>query len=1082
MKHYLHKRIYRLLLVAVMVCLLPLAAWGQGIQPSGDGGSEGDPYQISTRAHLEWMAEQTEGSNNFDGKYFKLQNDIDLSDSPWTPIGKPYHNPFCGTFDGDGYKITGLYIPATSPVVYGYLGLFGNIGANGHIKNLGVEIAPGGIELYPVDYTCEAADLLAGGIAAYTNDCTIEDCYVTGGGFYCNKDSEGYSIIMGGIVGEANGSTTIKNCYATIDLTFECENFKYYQANNRSGLSGIAKGGTITNCYYSGKLRAHVGTNTNYNWSVGGISSDGATINNCLVLSPDISAIVDNGTGTVRAYTISSNPTGSSNYVSQYTTLNGAEPIYDDGANGTKWTDIGDGDAPLTTWITTTNWAANNTNNKYMPVLMKSDGGVFKGNQLNILKEAIFIKNVGELAAINTDVTSLSKDYRLTADIDLTDYIASNGGSWKSIGNNTTPFKGSFDGGGYRITGLAIAEGSSNGESEGGLFGKVEEQTSNGITIQNLGVEIAESGIHINNTIKYGGGIAAQFKGNITNCYVTGGGIYGDAGDGTDNPKIFLGGIIGYVTAATKINNCYSTIDITAACSNNGTATWDDGVMIGGIVGRGNFTDLYNCLTTGALSSSITNLSNNMQCFIGGVTGYSEGPSSYHVKNSLAANSGGLAAEIGGDPSKANINNVIGYYFNKGFIDGLYALVDIPKTPGATTTTPGSADNNAGADWDGVSPYPSGIFDNGEWQKPITSISASTFPKLCYAGTSTLMPNQPDVRHPYRVNVTPSAGNGTFSINRQPWGKAAETVTITTAPDNGYAVDGLPTVTGTSGPVAVSGSGNSYTFTMPAENVTVSTTFVEVYTITIGGAIEHGSIEVKKPDGSLLSSGANTGIAKNTVLTITDKPDGGFRLKQLTVNGSPISGKTYTVTADATLSAEFELIPVTPPVNPDPTPPTPTVYYTVTLPAVEGATTDPVPGEYDVEAWGSFRFYLTLDKDYDQSEPVVTTSRGETIAPRSSDGAYIVKYVRSDVQISIDGVVKNPDPVANETIAADDIKVWAAKGCVHISSPTAQKVQVYNLTGSLVKQADIPVGDTRWTLPTGIYIVQVGFERYKVIL
>lgn len=1082
MKYYLQRRIYRLLLAAVIVCLLPLTAWGQGTQPSGDGGSEGDPYQISTRAHLEWIAEQVAGSNDFDGKYFKLQNEIHLSDSPWTPIGKPYHNPFCGTFDGDGYKITGLYIPATSPVKYGYLGLFGNVGANGHIKNLGVEIAPGGIELYPVDYTCEAADLLAGGIAAYTNDCTIENCYVTGGGFYCNKDSEGYSIIMGGIVGEANGSTTIKNCYATIDLTFECENFKYYQANNRSGLSGIAKGGTITNCYYSGKLRAHVGTNTNYNWSVGGISSDGATINNCLVLSPDISAIVDNGTGTVSAYIISPSPTGSSNYVSQYTTLNGTTPSYDSGANGTKWTDIGNSDEPLATWTGTSNWDANN-NAKLMPVLMKTDGSSFNSNSPWVFKEVIPIKNVDELVAIKRNTTTLDKNYRLTADIDLTEYIANNGDSWKSIGNETTPFTGSLDGEGHRITGLAIAAGSSNTESEGGLFGKVEDPSNLQVTfIKNLGVEIAESGIHINKTIKYGGGIVAQCKGYIANCYVTGGGIYGDAGDGTDNPKINLGGIIGRVSAYADIHNCYSTVDITATCSNNGVTASGDGVSIGGIVGWGNYANLYNCLTTGTLSSSITNLSGTyMDCSVGGVIGYSIG-SSKALKYCLAANSGGLTAEInGGDQSKANIDNIAGDNSGYNFIEGLYALVDIPKTPGATTTTPGSADNNAGADWDGVSPYPSGIFDNGEWQKPVTSISASTFPKLCYAGTTRLMPNQPDVRHPYRVNVS-SVSNGTLTTNRQPWGKVGETITITTTPDGDYVTNGSPTVTGTSGTIAVSGSGNSYTFTMPAENVTVSATFVKVYTITVDGSIANGSIEVKKPDGTLLSSGANADIANGTVLSITATPDGGYRLKQLTVDGSPITGSTHTVMADATLSAEFELTPVTPPVDPDPTPPVPTVYYTVTLPSVEGAATDPVAGEYEVEAWGNFRFYLTLDKEYDQSEPVITTDRGETITPRNSDGAYIIKYVRNDVEIFIDNIVKNPDPVANETIATDDIKVWAAKGYLHISSPTAQKAQVYNLTGSLVKQADIPAGDTEWQLPAGIYIIRVGAARQTVIL
>ncbi|WP_075555713.1 GLUG motif-containing protein [Parabacteroides timonensis] len=1076
MKYYLQKRIFRLLLAAVIVCLLPLAAWGQGVQPSGGGASVSDPYQISSRAHLEWIAEQVAGSNDFDGKYFKLQNEIYLSDSPWTPIGKPYHNSFCGTFDGDGYKITGLYIPATSPVVYGYLGLFGNIGANGHIKNLGVEIAPGGIELYPVDYTCEAADLLAGGIAAYTNDCTIEDCYVTGGGFYCNKDSEGYSIIMGGIVGEANGSTTIKNCYATIDLTFECENFKYYQANNRSGLSGIAKGGTITNCYYSGKLRAHVGTNTNYNWSVGGISSDGATINNCLVLSPDISAIVDNGTGTVRAYTISSNPTGSSNYVSQYTTLNGTEPIYDDGANGTKWTDIGDGDAPLSAWIGTSNWVAN-TYDKYMTVLKMTDGNTFKEDPSNVFKEVIPIKTAAELAAISANATSLAKDYRLANDIDLTEYITNNGGSWKSIGNNTTPFKGTFNGDGYRITGLTIPEGSSNTGDEGGLFGKIGTYNSPDyikpeIVIKNLGVVIAESGIHINHNIQRGGGIASSiYSSKIQNCYVTGGSVIA-VGNPNSRGTLSIGGIAGQIYAT--IEHCYSTIDLKADWDNPRDGNPGEDLYVGGIVGEASNGIIKNCFATGTISVSLSNVSDvGFNSYAGGIAAFNTGHSCT-IENCLSVNSGGLSIETA-IPASASINNIIGIK-GTGNFTGNYTLSDIPKTAGVT-----SDQGDAGTDWDGVVAYPAGIFDNGEWQKPVTSISASTFPKLCYAGTTRLMPNQPDVRHPYRVNVS-SVSNGTLTTNRQPWGKVGETITITTTPDGDYVTNGSPTVTGTSGTIAVSGSGNSYTFTMPAENVTVSATFIKVYTITVDGSIANGSIEVKKPDGTLLSSGANADIANGTVLSITATPDGGYRLKQLTVDGSPITGSTHTVMADATLSAEFELTPVTPPVDPDPTPPAPTVYYTVTLPSVEGAATDPVAGEYEVEAWGNFRFYLTLDKEYDQSEPVITTDRGETITPRNSDGAYIIKYVRNDVGIFIDNVVKNPDPVANETIATDDIKVWAAKGYLHISNPTAQKAQVYNLTGSLVKQADIPAGDTEWQLPAGIYIIRVGAVRQTVIL
>lgn len=266
----------------------------------------------------------------------------------------------------------------------------------------------------------------------------------------------------------------------------------------------------------------------------------------------------------------------------------------------------------------------------------------------------------------------------------------------------------------------------------------------------------------------------------------------------------------------------------------------------------------------------------------------------------------------------------------------------------------------------------------------------------------------------------------------------------------------------------------------PADNLKKAA--YQTFKVTLTQPTANGTITATYTGGSLVD-GENSHIPSNTVLTLTATPAAGFQLKTFTADDAPI-GNTYTVIANVTLSATFESTS-TPPVTPDPDPvpdPSPTVYYTVTLPAVEGATTDPVAGEYEVEAWGSFRFYLTLDKEYDQSEPVITTDRGETITPRSSDGAYIVKYVRNDVEIFIDGIVKNPDPVGNEVVATDAVKVWAAKGNLHISTVTGQTARVYNLAGSLVKQAEIPAGDTLWPLPSGIYIVQIADTRYKVIL
>ncbi len=173
----------------------------------------------------------------------------------------------------------------------------------------------------------------------------------------------------------------------------------------------------------------------------------------------------------------------------------------------------------------------------------------------------------------------------------------------------------------------------------------------------------------------------------------------------------------------------------------------------------------------------------------------------------------------------------------------------------------------------------------------------------------------------------------------------------------------------------------------------------------------------------------------------------------------------------------------TPPPTPEPEPepePMPTVYYTVTLPAVEGVITDPAAGTYEVESWSTFRFYLTLDTAYSESQPVVTTSRYETLAPRSSDGAYQVKYVRNDVEVYIDGIVKNPDPVANETLATVPATVRVFGNALSITVPQATTAIIFDLAGRPQRNLRLPDGETRVEgLPSGAYIVK--FENGEVV-
>ena len=168
--------------------------------------------------------------------------------------------------------------------------------------------------------------------------------------------------------------------------------------------------------------------------------------------------------------------------------------------------------------------------------------------------------------------------------------------------------------------------------------------------------------------------------------------------------------------------------------------------------------------------------------------------------------------------------------------------------------------------------------------------------------------------------------------------------------------------------------------------------------------------------------------------------------------------------------------------GPDPDP----VYYTVTLPAVEGAMTDPAPGNYEVESWDHFRFYLTLDKDYDQSVPVVTIRRGETvgrdetITPRISDGAYIIDYVRAPVTISIAGIQKNTD-VANATITTGlKIRTEPSALCLEIDRP--EEVRILTLGGATLATFKAQPGLNRRSLAPGLYIVQTARMVCKVIV
>ena len=181
-------------------------------------------------------------------------------------------------------------------------------------------------------------------------------------------------------------------------------------------------------------------------------------------------------------------------------------------------------------------------------------------------------------------------------------------------------------------------------------------------------------------------------------------------------------------------------------------------------------------------------------------------------------------------------------------------------------------------------------------------------------------------------------------------------------------------------------------------------------------------------------------------------------------------------TATTLLSTKSATVEVKSGGNPTPPVPIPT-YYTVTLPSVEGFTTKPAAGNHTVEEGYSFSFSLILPEGYTGDAPTVSTSRGETLTPRESDGKYVIRDVTENITVEIAGL-----PTAKTEMTADDIRIECHAGSVHIHTPSPVATAIYTLTGHRFRQLSLPAGDNRIRLPQGAYIVVAGDKRQKLVV
>lgn len=209
--------------------------------------------------------------------------------------------------------------------------------------------------------------------------------------------------------------------------------------------------------------------------------------------------------------------------------------------------------------------------------------------------------------------------------------------------------------------------------------------------------------------------------------------------------------------------------------------------------------------------------------------------------------------------------------------------------------------------------------------------------------------------------------------------------------------------------------------------------------------------------------------AKLTVTKGEDKTGAGSYRCKIERQNSGATTTLYTPAVTATFNSS-----VNP--GPDPVDPTPATY-TVKLPKVEGAAFS--KGETNsVKKGDDFSFTITLDKDYDQSKPIVKV--GDTVYEADADGNYVIKAIDSDITINVTGIVKNT-ATGNEETTVDSIRVWSEGNTLYIHTASAKKAYIVTGTGMLQRQFNAS-GDMNMQLPAGFYIVRIGNVSQKVII
>ena len=661
-------------------------------------GTAANPYKIQNVNDLKKLAENVKNGTDYEGKYFKQTADIDLEDKEWTPIGTKVYTGefgqsetrhFKGTFDGDGHQIANLTITGRNE----YVGLFGYV-RNATIQNCNVagEVSgynfAGGI-VGAVDgktnniLNCSfqgnvTGNVYVGGIVGQVqNQCEVSSCYAIG-------TVHGGNDKVGGIAGEGRGA--IKNCYALADVS---AGGKFV-----GGIAGDASSVTIENCYYSGEVSAR--------GSAGGIVGNvwGGTIQNCVSLAESVTGSNTNRiVGNIYNLTLTNNYAWSDPALSadDDAGLNGANFTYTNGTLSKQFSEIFKNDSA---WKFTDNGLpilknVGGTQFSELPKCMTGvgfDGFGIKTNPY-LIEDAKDLKLLAE--KVNSGTTYEKTYFKQTADIDLNNEPWTPIGTVINNGKDAKPFKGTFDGDGYKITNLKVTGNSNNA----GLFGYTQDATIKNCNVTGEVKGFNDVGGIVGNADGKTQILSCSFRGDVT---------------GEDS---YIGGIAG--SARGTIKNCYALADVTARIE-----------IAGGIAGYAYHVTIENCYYSGNVPAGNS---------AGGIAGFVSGST---IKNcvSLAKSvtDGDCVNRIVGDVSRVEnvtLTSNYGYNRTKLVVYGKEGYADIDTTDVKQGTTVfvskgklmTDVQKNEAFDWNG--------FDTTIWSIPteaykLPSLHGGEYPDL----------------------------------------------------------------------------------------------------------------------------------------------------------------------------------------------------------------------------------------------------------------------------------------------------------------------------------------------------------------